>query len=109
MTARISLILEKARGHSLRLRAIALALRRLMLRAIALALRRARLQLNQFAVQKRLCVRARVGRHDVTVADKLVFINQKAFDSDRAAGMRFICTDTDLGAKTIAESIGEAS
>ena len=51
MTARISLILRNARGHSLRLRAIALALRGLRLRAIALALRGLRLRAIALALR----------------------------------------------------------
>ena len=51
MTARISWISGKVRGHCLRLRAIALALRGLRLRAIALALRGLRLRAIALALR----------------------------------------------------------
>ena len=50
---------------------------------------------------------AGVVRDDITVSSDLVLIGDKTFETYRSSCVKLGCADTDLGAESVAETIGE--
>ena len=62
----------------------------------------------QFLMSERPGIFPRVCSHDVTVADKLILVDQQSVYPNRPACVGFVGADADLSSKTVPKAIGES-